>query len=169
MNDKANFIEFSKPFVEAARNIFKTMVGCALEAKKPSIKTDSLSRGDITAFIQLVGDFEKNGVKTPYRAMLVISFPYQTYFKVASAMLSETYTSYHPDIRDLGGELVNMIMGNAKRDLKGLGFTSNMAIPSLIEGEGHSIKYPTGTNVVLIPFDTVNGPIYMELCYASDA
>ena len=162
-----NFIEFSRPFVDACKNIFSTMVMCTLEAQRPTIKSDSKSRGDITAVIGLSGELEKAGKKTPYRAMLVISFPYETYFKVASAMLGETYTSYHPDIHDLGGEVVNMIMGNAKRDLKTLGYTSNMAIPSLIEGQGHSIKYPTGTTVVLIPFECVHGPLYMELCYVS--
>ena len=145
------------------------MVHCTLEAKKPTIKSDNESRGDVTAVIGLSGDLEKGGKTTPYKAMLVISFPYETYFKVGSAMLGETYTSYHPDIHDLGGEIVNMIMGNAKRDLKTLGYTSNMAIPSMIEGKGHTIKYPSGTTVVLIPFDSNLGPLYMELCYATES
>ena len=166
--DSSNFIDFSRPFVDACKNIFSTMVMCNLEAQRPTIKSDSASRGDITAVIGLSGELEKiPGKKNPYKAMLVISFPYETYFKVASAMLGETYTTYHPDIHDLGGEIVNMIMGNAKRDLKNLGYSSNMAIPSLIEGKGHSIKYPAGTTVILIPFECIHGPLYMELCYVS--
>ena len=166
-SDSSSFIDFSRPFVDACKNIFTTMVGCTLDAQKPTIKNDTHSRGDITAVIGLSGELEKAGKKTPYKAMLVIAFPYDTYFKVASAMLSETYTTYHPDIHDLGGEIVNMIMGNAKRDLKTLGYSSNMAIPSLIEGKGHSIKYPAGTTVVLIPFESQHGPLYMELCYST--
>jgi chemotaxis protein CheX len=162
----SNFIDFSRPFVDACKNIFTTMVGTPLEAQKPLIKSDSTSRGDITAVIGLSGELEKDGIKTPYKAMLVIAFPYETYFKVASAMLSETYTTNHPDIHDLGGEIVNMIMGNAKRDLKTLGYTSNMAIPSMIEGKSHSIKYPAGTTVVLIPFICAHGPLFMELGYS---
>ena len=162
-----SFIDFSRPFVDACKNIFTTMVSCNLEAQKPQIKSDSTSRGDITAVIGLSGELEKGGKKTPYKAMLVLAFPYETYFKVASVMLSETYTTYHPDIQDLGGEIVNMIMGNAKRDLKNLGYSSNMAIPSIIEGKGHSIKYPAGTTVVLSPVDSPNGPLYMELCYST--
>jgi chemotaxis protein CheX len=166
--DNSNFIEFSRPFVDAFKNIFVTMVGCSLEAKKPLIKQDNMCRGEVSAVIGLSGDLEKDGIKMPYKAMLVISFPYETYFKVASVMLSETYTSYHPDIRDLGGEIVNMVMGNAKRDLKTLGYTSNMAIPSLIEGKSHSIQYPAGTLVVLIPFESIHGQMFMELCYSTD-
>lgn len=167
MATDSNFIDFSRPFVDACKNIFTTMVGCELEVQKPQIKSDNASRGDITAVIGLSGELEKSGKKIPYKAMLVIAFPYDTYFKVASAMLSETYTTYHPDIHDLGGEIVNMIMGNAKRDLKNLGYTSNMAIPSLIEGSGHSIKYPSGSTVVLIPFLSAHGPLFMELCYTT--
>ena len=169
MSSDSTFIDFSRPFLDACKNIFSTMVACNLEAQKPTIKSDNHSRGDITAVIGLSGDVEKNGKKSAYKAMLILSFPYDTYFKVASAMLSETYTTYHPDIHDLGGEIVNMIMGNAKRDLKTLGYSSNMAIPSLIEGKGHSIKYPSGTTVVLIPFVSSHGPLFMEICYAASA
>jgi chemotaxis protein CheX len=165
MTVESHFIEFSKPFIDAAKNVFKTMVFTNIETQKPIIKNDTFSRGDISAVLGLSGDIDKNESHCQYKAMLVISFPYETYYKVASAMLGETYTSYVPDIHDLGGEIVNMIMGNAKRDLKAIGYTSNMAIPSMIEGKDHSIKYPVGTKIVLIPFATVHGPIYMELCY----
>jgi chemotaxis protein CheX len=165
MGGESHFIEFSKPFINAVKNVFETMVFTNLEAQKPVIKADSLSQGDISAILGLSGEMERNGTSAHYKAMLVISFPYETYFKVASAMLGETYTSYVPDIKDLGGEIVNMVMGNAKRDLKAMGYSSNMAIPSMVEGKGHSIGYPSGTNVVLIPFKSPHGPVFMELCY----
>lgn len=166
MTGETHFIEFSKPFIDAIKNIFETMVSTKLETQKPIIKNDSLSKGDISAVLGLNGEIEKNGSKTSYKAMLVISFPYDTYFKVASAMLGETYTAYVPDIHDLGGEIVNMVVGNAKRDLKTMGYTSNMAIPSMVEGKNHSIKYPAGTHIVLIPFNSIHGEIFMELCYS---
>lgn len=165
MAGETHFIEFSKPFIDAAKNVFETMVFSKLESQKPTIKSDSISRGDISAVLGLSGEMDKGGVKSHYKAMLVISFPYETYFKVASAMLGETYTTYVPDIHDLGGEIVNMVMGNAKRDLKTMGYTSNMAIPSMIEGKGHSIKYPAGTHIVLIPFRSNHGELFMEICY----
>ncbi|MDD4975340.1 MAG: chemotaxis protein CheX [Bacteriovorax sp.] len=165
MSGETHFIEFSKPFIDAAKNVFETMVFTKLETQKPTIKSDSVSRGDVSAILGLSGELEKNGSRCHYKAMLVISFPYETYFKVASAMLGETYTSYVSDIHDLGGEIVNMVMGNAKRDLKTMGYTSNMAIPSMLEGINHSIKYPSGAHVVLIPFNSAHGPMFMELCY----
>jgi chemotaxis protein CheX len=165
MGNENRFIEFSKPFIEAAKNVFETMVFTKLEPQKPSIKKDNLSKGDVSAVLGLSGEIDRNGSKLPYRAMLVLSWPYDTYYKVASAMLSETYTSYCPEIYDVGGEISNMIMGNAKRDLKTMGYTSTMAIPSMIEGKDHTIKYPNGTTVILIPIICAHGQMYMELCY----
>jgi chemotaxis protein CheX len=166
MANESNFIEFSRPFVEAAKNVFETMVYTKLDPQKPSIKKDNISKGDISAVLGMSGEIERPSGKVIYKAMLVLSFPYNTYFKVAGAMLSETYTSYVPDIHDVGGEIVNMIMGNAKRDLKGLGYTSNMAIPSMIEGKDHTIKYPAGTTVILIPIMSAHGEMFLELCYS---
>jgi chemotaxis protein CheX len=165
MSDNAHFLEFSKPFIDAAKNVFETMVFTKLETQKPVMKKDGLSRGDVSAVLGLNGELEKNGAKIQYKAMLVVSFPYDTYFKVSSAMLGETYTAYTADIRDVGGEIVNMVMGNAKRDLKTMGYSTNMAIPSMIEGSNHSVTYPSGTNVILIPFKSAHGELFMELCF----
>lgn len=166
MSANNDFIAFSKPFVDACKKIFTTMLFCELTAQKPYIKSDNASKGDISAIIGLSGEIERENI-TPYKAMLVISFPYQTYFNIASTMLGETYTSYVPDIHDLGGEIVNMIMGNAKRDLKEMGYSSNMAIPSIIEGPKHNITYPQGTTVIVIPFECSHGVFFMELCYSN--
>jgi chemotaxis protein CheX len=165
MSAESNFIEFSKPFIDAAKNVFETMVFTKLEPQKPMIKKDNAAKGEVSAILGLSGELDKKGIKSNYKAMLVLSFPYDTYYKVAGAMLMETYTVYGPDIADVGGEIVNMIMGNAKRDLKVLGYSSNMAIPTMIEGKDHSIKYPNSTTVVLIPIKSAHGDMFMELCY----
>jgi chemotaxis protein CheX len=165
MSSQANFLEFSKPFIAAAKNVFETMVFTKLDAQKPQIKKDNLSKGDVSAVLGISGEIGEGDTKRNYKGMLVISFPYDTYYKVASAMLMDTFTEYNEEIADVGGEICNMIMGNAKRDLNGLGYTSNMAIPSMIEGPNHSIKYPDGTTVIIIPITSAHGPMFIELCY----
>ena len=89
----------------------------------------------------LSGDVTKNGEPVPCRAMLVISFPMETYLKTASAMLMEEYDSYNEEIADVGAAICNMIMGNAKRTLVESGYTCNMAVPSMVEGK--IIRSPT--------------------------
>jgi chemotaxis protein CheX len=166
MSKENNFIEFAKPFIEAAKNVFETMVFTKLDPQKPMIKKDNVSKGDVSAVLGLSGEMTKDDDTKPYKAMLVISWPYDTYFKVASAMLMDTYTEFNDEIADVGGEICNMIMGNAKRDLSGMGYTSNMAIPSMIEGSGHNIKYPNGTTVILIPIKSAHGEMFIEICYS---
>ncbi len=165
--DVKQFIAFSKPFVAAAKNVFETMVFTTLETQKPGIKVDLKSNGDISSVLGLNGNRTgESGETIEYKAMLVLSWPRQTYLKIASAMLMEEFTEYNDECADVGGEIVNMIMGNAKRDLSEMGYTSNMAIPSMIEGENHSINYPKGTTIIEIPIDCTHGKMFMEICYA---
>ncbi len=156
-----SFLEFSKPFIDAAKNIFETMVFSKLEPGKPFLKADNLSKGEVSAVLGITGSHNN----MDFQGMLVISWPYQTYYKVASAMLMETFDSYTDEISDVGGEICNMVMGNAKRELAVLGYKTNMAIPSMIEGKNHTIKYPSGTTTIAIPIASAHGSFFIELCY----
>lgn len=162
------FIDFSKPFIEAAKSVFETMIYSKLDTLRPTIKKDDLSEGDISAVLGITGEVKRDTIISPFRGMLVISWPTETYCKIASAMLMETHTKYSDEISDVGGEICNMIMGNAKRDLAQMGYTSSMAIPSMIVGRGHNIKYPSGTNVIKLPVTSAHGNFLIELCYQED-
>lgn len=166
---KTGFLEYSRPFIEAAKKVFETMVFTKLDPQKPTIKDNSASLGDVTAVLGVMGEIaRKDEPAHAYKAMLVVSFPYETYTKVASAMLMEEHTTYSEEISSVGGEICNMIMGNAKRELSEMGYTSNMAVPSIVEGKDHTITYPHGTTVVVIPMKSAHGPIFMELCYKEE-
>ena len=165
MPQNENFLVFAKPFVEALKNVFETMVFTKIEANKPTFKTDSLTRGDVSAVMGMNGVYQKDSEETDFKGMLVISWPYETYTKTASAMLMEEYPEYCEDIADVGGEISNMIMGNAKRELNGLGYKLEMSIPSMIGGKDHSITYPDGVKVILIPLSCSHGEFFMEICY----
>ncbi len=161
-----SFLTFSKPFVDAVKNVFQTMVFLnSIAPAKPELKADSTSRGDVSAVIGMNGNLVRNEKKIPFKGLMVLSWPYPTYFKMSEKMLGEPYTSFCKDIADVGAEISNMVMGNAKRDLNPLGFFIEMAIPTTINGQGHSLKYPDNTKIILIPIKTEIGDFYMELCY----
>jgi chemotaxis protein CheX len=163
MSDKnqENFLAFSKPFIAGAQAVFETMVATKLVAGKPKVKEDSDSLSDLTAVINISG--ERNDL--PYQALLVISWPYETYIKMSSAMLQEEYKEYNEEIKDVGAEICNMITGNAKRDLNGLGYNCSMAIPTMIEGKGHKLNYPNGTTIIYFPIKSDHGEFIVEICY----
>lgn len=159
------FLVFAKPFIEALKNVFETMVFTKVEAKKPEMKTDNVSRGDVSSMIGMNGVYESDGKEIEFKGMLVISWPEDTYVKTASAMLMEEHTEYNDEIADTGSEIVNIIMGNAKRDLAQVGYKLEMAIPSMIGGKNHTIKYPNAVKTVLIPLNCSHGDFFMEICF----
>lgn len=159
------FLQFSKPFIDATKNVFETMVFTKIEPEKPEIKKDNVSRGDVSAVLGISGEVDgPNGVQE-FKGMLVIAWPEETYLKTAGAMLMDTFNEMNDEIADVGAEICNMIMGNAKRDLKGIGYTTNMAIPSTVTGKDHTLKYPPGTYVIIIPCNSTHGKFFLELCY----
>lgn len=164
MKKESYFVSFSRPFIDATRNVFKTMVFTDITCQRPTIKTTSMSQGDVSAVMGISGE-NQNGSKRQYSAQFVISWPYQTYLNCANAMLSEDFQEYTSDIADVGGEICNIIVGNAKRELSKMNMTTNMAIPSLIEGKNHSINYPKGVTIVLMPIKSEHGNFFIDLCY----
>jgi chemotaxis protein CheX len=166
MTNPQHFINFSKPFVSAAKNVFSKMVFAEIKPLKPLIKDTKLSLGEISSIMGLTGKVERNGILTDFKGMFVLSFPKSTYVKIASAMLMEDYNDYVDEICDVGSEISNIITGNAKRDLSEIGYKIDMSIPSTITGSSHAIHYPQNTQIVLIPIECAHGNFYMELSYA---
>lgn len=163
----AQFLEFSKPFINASKVVFETMIFTKIDPSKPSLKKDDVSRGEISAVLGISGKYaspEEGEVEV--RGMLVLSWPKDTYIKIANAMLMESYEDFNDEIADVGAEISNMIMGNAKRDLKEMGYSLDMSIPSMISGKDHTISYPSGVTVILIPIMSAHGEFFMELCYS---
>ena len=159
------FLEFSKPFINATKGVFETMVFSKIAPSRPSIKQDTKSRGDVSAIMGINGSVKSGDSDKFFRGMLVFSWPYETYLKIASSMLMETFTEFNAENADVGAEIANMVMGNAKRDLRELGYKVDMAIPSMISGKDHCIVYPQNIVIVLIPLVATQGEFFMELCY----
>lgn len=165
MSSTQQFIEFSRPFIQAAKLIFETMIFTKIEPGKPLIKKDFSSRGDISAIIGVTGKYNSGGTTEEVRGMMVLSWPMETYVKVANAMLMENHAEYNSAIADVGAEISNMVLGNAKRELNNVGYSLDMAIPSTVVGPKHSINYPTDSTVIIIPIVSAHGEFFMELCY----
>ena len=159
------FLDFSKPFIEAARNVFETMVGTGIETGKPFIKEGSISQGDVSAIIGMNGTKEIDGVHREMQGQFVISFPEQTYCKVASTMLMEEHEELNAEIADVGAEICNMIIGNTKKVLAQNGYNISMAVPNTVTGKQHSIKYPNKVTIIVIPVSSAHGEFFMEICY----
>lgn len=163
--EQKNFLQFSKPFLDALKETFTMMVQCDLTTHSPKIKDSATARGDITALIGMNGLVEADGAEKPFKGLMAISWPEDVYIKMASKMLFEEFTEYNDEIADSGAEIVNIVMGNAKASLANDGFKIDMATPSTVKGKEHEIKYPANTTVIEVTCSSECGDFVLELCY----
>ncbi len=143
------------PFINATTNVLKTMAFAACTAGKPYLKKDDTATGDVTGVIGLTGD--ANGT-------IAVTFDEGSILKIVSNMFGEKMESLNHEISDAVGELVNMISGQARRELEETGRFFNAAIPSVISGKGHSIIHYTDGPKIAIPFTTEGGLFTIEVC-----
>lgn len=160
-----NFIEFSKPFIDALKETFSLMMQTELTPRSPRMKDNSLTKGEFTSIIGMNGKLNQNGDTKDFKGLIGLSFDLEVYLKVASAMLMEAYTEYNEEISDTGAEIVNIIMGNAKKALAPKGYEIGMATPSTIRGKDVEIRYPKSTTVIETTIDSELGSFVLEICY----
>ena len=162
---QSNFVEFSKPFIDALKETFEMMVQTEIKPHTPKIKTSPIAHGDITAIIGMNGSVEKDGETKDFKGLLALSWPEPIYVALAGRMLFEEYTEYNDEIADSGAEIANIVMGNAKGQLANIGYKIGMASPTTVRGKDHEIKYPPKTTVIEITIGTDIGDFSLELCY----
>jgi len=141
-------VEYINPFVAATQNVFKMMMNIDIVAGKPYLFdpiTGSHSY-DISGIIGLSG--ETTGA-------VVLSFTKLCALKVVSAFSGMEIKIFDQTVVDAIGELINIVAGNAKKDLKD--FKLTISLPSVVTGHSHRLNWPTGIPVIMIPFTSPFG------------
>ncbi len=153
-------IEYIQPFINATRKVLSTMASLESKPMKPYLKpeNDFKALGDISSVIELTGEC---------KGSIGLSFATSCILKVANQMLGETYTQLDDEIADMVGELVNMISGDARRQLVKLGFSFSAGIPDICKGPEHEIHHSVRERIILIPFKTQAGDFFIETCFDS--
>ncbi|MCG8333399.1 MAG: chemotaxis protein CheX [Proteobacteria bacterium] len=153
-------IEYIQPFINATRKVLSTMASLESKPLKPYLKEESnqIALGDISSVIELTG--ECNG-------SIGLSFETKCILKIASGMLGEVYEELDDEVADMVGELVNMISGDARRQLIKLGFSFSAGIPKISKGSDHKLVHSVSERTIVIPFKTATGDFYIETCFDS--
>lgn len=163
------FVTFSKPFIDALKETFKVMVQTEITAHSPQIKVGDIATGELTSLIGMNGTMtDEKGELVKFRGQIAISFDMDVFLKVASSMLMDEYTEFCEDVQDAGGEIVNIVMGNAKRELSSIGYQIGMASPATLRGTGIKIKYPPQTTTVTTQISSPLGEFTFEICYQNN-
>ncbi len=165
--DKFNerYLDFCKPFIEALKDVYSTMIGVEVTAGKPTIKLGRASFGDYSAIMGINGHLENDPEKKRFNGSLVLSWPEEVYLKTSGGMLMEDFTEYCDDIADVGLEICNITMGSAKETLCGEGFLIDMSIPTSVKGKDHEISAQDGVTTIATPLTCDFGTFSVELSY----
>lgn len=148
---------FINPFLESAVNVLSTMAAVNPVPGKPFLKKDDAARGDVSGIIGLTGSA---------RGSMAISFSSGSIFKIVKNMLGEEHDTINRDICDAVGELTNMVSGDARKRLESEGLHITASIPTVITGRDHAIKHVLNGPSIIIPFNTEEGPFYVDVCLA---
>jgi chemotaxis protein CheX len=148
-------VMYINPFLDSVMNVLKTMTSTEATPKKPFVKTDEKSHGDVSGLIGCVGDKTKGS--------FAISFTEPCIIGIVNRMLMESYEKINEQIVDAVGEITNMVSGGARKILSEQGLKLNMAIPTMIVGQQHEIQHKTQAPVIVLPFETDIGPFFVEV------
>jgi chemotaxis protein CheX len=151
-------IEFINPFLESIVKVLATMANTKATPEKPFLKTTKRANGDVSGIIGLAGEKAKGS--------LAITFTEPAILHIASQMIGEEVKNVDDSVADCVGEITNMVTGGAKKILSEKGYTFDMAIPSTIIGKNHSIAHKTVGPIICIPFKTVAGSFFVEVCFS---
>jgi chemotaxis protein CheX len=150
-------MRFIDPFVASLQNVFVCMLGTQAQLGKPYLKGSMTQQIDVVAIIALTGDVIGS---------TVLGFPQETALAIASRFACEEMTMDHPDLPDALGELINMVTGSAKANLKGLSAT--ISLPRVIAGQNVLVGGPKTMPFVVLPFKSDLGYFYLELSVLSN-
>jgi len=143
------------PFIEATLHVLASMAFTKASAGKPYLKKDSLAKGDVSGIVGLSGEA---------RGTLSVSFSEESILSIVSNMFGEPVKEINEDVKDAVGEILNIVSGQARQKLEGMGRILKGAIPTVITGKNHAISHITKQPIVAIPFETDNGNFTIEVC-----
>jgi chemotaxis protein CheX len=137
--------QYIQPFIDVCKNVFKEFLGCELTAERPYFAgQETVDEWDLSAVIGLTGEA---------RGAVVISMKTELALRLTGILTATEHYSLDEDVVDAIGEIINIIAGNAKKGLEEA-FRLVISLPTFIEGNKHSVKWPNSqARVICIPFN----------------
>ena len=127
------------------------------ESEEPTLKDGEFDSGDVTGIIDLVSK-QKTG-------SIAISFTKPVASEIARRMLGMDSEIPDSELKDLVGEITNMMAGSAKGLLYDQGYEFDMAIPRVVQDSQAEIKHKVQGPIIVLPFNTDSGKFFVELCF----
>jgi len=135
------------PLLElAAREVFEIMLGCKLENQNAPAPVSA----DFTAMVGLAGQL---------CGLLTLHCSAHSAALMASRMLGTDVKETDAQMWDAIGEIANMIAGNFKNKLTGMGDRCLLSVPTVISGSDYSFHSMADTGPLEVVFVFEGEPI----------
>jgi len=134
----------------AVREVFDLMLGCRLTV--PEAMSDEPL--DITAMVGLAGQL---------CGVMSIQCSTKSSAIMASKMLGIEPDQIGPERCDAFGEICNMVAGNFKNKIAGLGDECMLSVPTVITGNDYRLHSVTDSPVLEVRLQFERGPLVISL------
>ena len=151
-------ITLVNPFLGAAYDVFKQVIGCELKKGKITLKEEPTAEHEVAIIIGISGR-EHTGI-------VVYSMQDYTAKKIINNLVPDFQFSNDKKIfTDALGELANIISGNAMSEFTKNGLKLSITTPSVITGnafELHLLKQTTLSADMISPFGNLEVNVAMK-------
>jgi len=146
--------ELARYVIEAAKEIFSTMVMMDLVEDYPLKEPVNRLRCSVTGMVGLAGS---------YTGVLSIHCPQSLAMAITSNMLGVEVDEIAEDVIDALGEIANMLGGHVKQVFSKGGLDINLSLPTVISGDEYFINCMADNDCVIIPFTWENNTFLVGL------
>ncbi len=136
---------FMNAFVDGVQKTLGLMAQTQVKIGNPYIEKEFKSKGDVAGMVGMVAGNMKG--------TLTIGFTKEAVVEILKNMLGEEYKEINSEVIDAVGEMTNQVYGAAKTTLNQLGYSFEMAIPTVVQGKFVISRIHNGATLVL-PFLT---------------
>jgi chemotaxis protein CheX len=151
-------VRYVNPFVEAVDNVFTTMLNLKPQRQTLRLSPAAPPGPQLTSIIGISGQIQ---------GVVALRFPPPAALAFAGRLLGSGMTEMNEEVVDAIAELVNMVAGNAKAKLN-QDPPLQLGLPTVVEGIGYRLKYPSGAVWLEVPFESEAGPFSMEITYSAE-
>ena len=136
--------QYIQPFINVCTAVFRDFIKCELTAEKVFfMEKEGFNDWDISGVIGLSGEV---------KGAVAISLKANTAIKLTQLLTEEKHDYLDEQVIDAVGEIVNIIAGNAKKELEAA-FRVVISLPSIVRGKAHLIVWPSvRTRIFCVPF-----------------
>jgi len=135
----------------AAQEVFESMLGSHLSPAVESFTEDGL---DVTSMVGLAGQV---------CGIITLRCSAEAATRMAAKMLGVDTTEAGPEMRDAIGEVCNMIAGNFKNKIAGMGDGCMLSVPTVITGADYSLHALADSGKIEVSLVFEGSPLIVSL------